>query len=456
MKQAISSAYSFIKNNVNQGHSRSVKAKKNILASFAIRGASIAISLVLVPLTINYINATSYGIWMTLSSIVGWFSFFDIGFGHGLRNKFAECVAKKNYRLARQYVSTTYAILTLIIVAVLLVFFAVNPLLEWSSILNAPPEMARELSLLALIVFTFFSIQFVLKLITTVLAANQEPAKANFWVFLGSILSLIIIFILTKTTQGNLVYLGMALSFTPVFILLLSSLWYYRKEYRKFSPSIRLVNFKLSKDLVGLGGKFFIIQIGVIVLLSTNNIIITQIFGPTEVTSFNIAYKLFSVVTMCFGIIVGPLWSAYTEAYVKGEMEWIRNILSKMNKIWFLCILACGVVLLCSPYLYQFWIGDSVDIPFELSLAMGIFVITYIWHQIYVFFLNGTGIIQLQLYLVIVTALANIPLAIFFGQKFGLAGISLTSALLYTIMGAVYYVQTKKILNGTAKGIWMQ
>lgn len=456
MKQAFSSLLLSIKQTINQGHSRSVKAKKNILASFLIRGGSIAISLILVPLTINYINPTSYGIWITLSSIVGWFSFFDIGFGHGLRNKFAECVANKNYKLAREYVSTTYAILTLIITAVLALFFIINPYLQWSAILNAPTQMARELSLLALIVFTFFSIQFVLNLITTVLSANQEPAKANFWVFLGSILSLIIIFILTKTTQGNLVYLGMALSFTPVFILLLSSLWYYRKEYRKFSPSIKLVNFKLSKDLMGLGGKFFIIQIGVIVLLSTNNIIITQLFGPAEVTPFNIAYKMFSVVTMAFGIIVSPLWSAYTEAYVKGEMDWIRNILSKMNKIWFLCILGCGVVLLASPYLYQFWVGDSVQVPFQLSIAMSIFVVAYIWHQIYVFFLNGTGIIQLQLYLVIVTALANIPLAIFFGQKFGLAGISLTGALLYAIMGTVYYIQTKRILNGTAKGIWKQ
>src|SRR5690606_13509146 len=221
-------------------------------------------------------------------------------------------------------------------------------------------------------------------------------------------------------------------------------------------PSIKLVNFKLSKDLIGLGSKFFIIQIGVIILLSTDNIIITQLFGPAEVTPFNIAFRLFSVVTMGFGIIVGPLWSAYTEAYVKGEIDWIKNILKKMNRIWLLCIVVCGMVIVCSPFLYQFWIGDSVHVPFGLSVAMGVFVITYIWHQIYVFFLNGTGIIQLQLYLVIATALANIPLALYLGGKFGLVGISLSSALLYTIMGLTYYVQTKKILNGTATGIWKQ
>ena len=44
------------------GHQRSVKAKKNIIASFFIRGASILISLLLVPLIINYINPSRYGV----------------------------------------------------------------------------------------------------------------------------------------------------------------------------------------------------------------------------------------------------------------------------------------------------------------------------------------------------------------------------------------------------------
>ena len=73
-------------NLVIKGHERSVKAKKNIIASFLIRGLSIGISLILVPLTINYINSARYGIWLTLSSIVAWFSFFDIGLTQGLRN----------------------------------------------------------------------------------------------------------------------------------------------------------------------------------------------------------------------------------------------------------------------------------------------------------------------------------------------------------------------------------
>src|SRR5665647_651981 len=152
-----------------KGQDRSIKIKKNILASFVIKGFSIAISIILVPLTINYVNPTQYGIWLTLSSIITWFSFFDIGFGHGLRNKFAEALAKGEEELARIYVSTTYAILCIIIGIVLILFLCINPFINWAKILNTTQEMAGELSILAGIVFIFFCLRFIFQLVTTVL-----------------------------------------------------------------------------------------------------------------------------------------------------------------------------------------------------------------------------------------------------------------------------------------------
>src|ERR1035437_10668458 len=87
----------FIKIFFTEGNQRSIKAKKNILVISIIKGCSIAVSLLLVPITIHYVNPTRYGIWLTLSSIVGWFSFFDVGLGNGLRNKFAEAVTNGKY-----------------------------------------------------------------------------------------------------------------------------------------------------------------------------------------------------------------------------------------------------------------------------------------------------------------------------------------------------------------------
>src|SRR5690606_19352204 len=97
---------------------------------------SICISFIMVPLTIDYINPSGYGIWLTLSSIVGWFSFFDIGLTQGLRNKFAEAKAKGDDAAAQMYVSTTYAVLGIIFSLIWLLYLIFSQFLDWASILN--------------------------------------------------------------------------------------------------------------------------------------------------------------------------------------------------------------------------------------------------------------------------------------------------------------------------------
>ncbi len=156
MNKIISNIIIKIRNYFTQGHTRSVNAKKNVIAAVVIKGASIGISFLLVPLTIHYINPTNYGIWLTISSFISFFSFFDIGLGNGLRNRLTEALAEDDFTLAKIYVSTTYAILFIIIVPVMLVFIIVNPFLNWTIIFNTSLEMQRELSVLMLIVFVFF------------------------------------------------------------------------------------------------------------------------------------------------------------------------------------------------------------------------------------------------------------------------------------------------------------
>jgi O-antigen/teichoic acid export membrane protein len=205
---------------------------------------------------------------------------------------------------------------------------------------------------------------------------------------------------------------------------------------------------------MSLGIKFFIIQIAALVLFNTNNIIVTQLFGPKEVTTFNVAFKLFSVVTMIFSIIATPLWSAFTDAFAKNDFDWIKTTLLKMKKIWVLLSICTILILFSSPWIFKWWLGNSVDVPFTLSIAMSSYVIVYIWQTIHVFFLNGIGKIRLQLYLVIFCGSINIPLAIFLGKKIGLAGITITSTLLIAFTAIIYSIQTHKILNNTAVNIW--
>ncbi len=451
------SIYTFKKNIsvfFSKGNIRSIEAKKNIIESFVIKGLSIIISLLLVPMTIRYVNPTQYGIWLTLSSIVSWIAFFDIGFGNGLRNRYAEAKAKGNMENVRTYISTTYAVLGLIFGSVCLLFFGVNFFIDWSLVLNAPSNMAHELSTLALIVFSFFCLQIVLKTVNTVLIADQKPAKSAFFDMLGQLIALIIIFGLTKTTNGSLVYLGLTIGFAPIVVLLISSFWLYRKQYRQVAPSFKFIKFSYANDIMKLGLKFFIIQIAAIVLFQSNNIIIAQLFGPNDVTYYNISFKYFSVITMIASIIMTPLWSAFTDAWQKDEYNWIKSTIKNLQFIWIILVILTILLLIFSNIAYRLWVGEAISIPFNLSLFIAFNTIIYIWNMIYVHFLNGVGKIKLQLYSGVFGMFTSIPLAIIFGRYIGLSGVVLASIILGLINTTWTYTQYKKIIEKKAMGIW--
>lgn len=449
----------FIKEFINKGHSRSIKAKKNILASLLIQGLSVVISFILFPITLNYINPSSYGIWLTLSAIVGWFSFFDIGLTQGLRNKFAEAKAKGDDSLVQSYVSTTYAILGIICLSVWFLFIIINQSLNWSDILKVPANMESEISVLAIVVFTYFCLQFVLRIITTLLVADQQPAKSSLIDLLSQILSVVIILILVKTTKGSLVKLGIAFCASPILILIGAHLYLFRRKFRKYKPVLSKVKFSYAKGLFNLGIMFFIIQVAGILQFQTANIIIARNFSTADVTSYNVVFKYFGMTNMIFAIFLTPFWSASTEAYHKNDLQWIRNGIKKYNLLNIIIIGAGAIMLLFSDKVYNLWLGHGkVNIPFLLSLWGFIFFNVTIFGGKYVSFLNGIGALRIQLWACVLSPFLYVAIAIILIKyfQFGVYALFVASVIANFNSYLLAPIQYYQIIIKGKKGLWIK
>jgi O-antigen/teichoic acid export membrane protein len=442
----------------SEGHERSVKAKKNILASFLIRGGSIAISLILVPLTINYINPSRYGIWLTLSSIVAWLSFFDIGLTQGLRNKFAEAKAKNDDSIAQVYVSTTYAILAIIFFSTWVIFLGCNHFLNWSKILNVSESMQSEVMMLAAIVFTYFCLSFVLKIITTILLADQRPAKSSLIDLLGQAISLIFIVILVKTTEGSLIKLGIALCVSPLIVLIGANLILFKGLYKKYRPAFAKIRFSYAKGLFNLGLIFFLIQFAGIIQYQTANIIIARNFGTGDVTSYNIVFKYFGVMNMIFTIFLTPFWSASTEAYYKNDIEWIRNGIKKYNQLNILMIIGGLVMLIFSDTVYRLWLGEGkVNISFSLSLWGFLYYNVSMFGGKYVNFLNGISALRIQFLSCIISPFLYVLIAMLLIKHYHMGVYALFIASIIAnvngfLLAPIQYYQI--IVKKTKSAIW--
>jgi len=438
------------------GHPRSILIKKNILGSFFIKGISVLVSFILVPLVLNYVDKVEYGIWLTVSAVIHWFGFFNLGLGNGLRNRLSEAIARGDYDKGKKLVSTTYAIISLITMGLFALFVILSRFLDFANIFNAAPSYSDELKKVVFVVFSFFMLRLVLQLLTSVVLAFQKSALSSAYELISSLVSLLVIFILTKTTSGSLLYIAMVYSMSPAVVLFFSSIYFYRGRFKKIGPSLKYIDFSYSRDLMNLGFLFLINRINGIILFTTDSMIITQISGPEKVTPYNLTYKYFGIIIMLFEIFTLPLWSAFTEAFAKNEMSWIKNVIRKSQRIWYLSLIGLLIMYALSNYVFNIWVGDKVEFSYSLSFLMAVFVAIMTYLNVYSRFLNGVSKIRLATYYSIGQALLNIPLSIFFAKNLnmGIQGVILATIICILPPFISHPLQTRKLIEGTARGIW--
>lgn len=447
---------SHLKTFFRPNHNRSIQIRRQVLYSFFIKGGSLLINLAIIPLMVDVLDKERYGVWLTLSTIFLWFSNFDIGLGNGLRNKLTEAIANNNKELARIFISTTYALLSIIFLTIAFIFLCVNPFLDWNKILNTSIISTDELFLLTSITFVFFILRFIFQLIGVIYLAIHRPATNNFLIMLGNFISFIVIFILYRYWNiNNLVIMGTVLTGIPLIILILANIFAFRGKLKNYSPSFKFIQFRYSKELFVLGGQFFIIQIGAVLLFSTANILITQLFNPEEVVVYNIALQYYNIPIMVYAILLTPLWSAVTDAYTNNDYDWMKKTLRQYNLTSILFVIFIIIMTFCSPFIYKIWLSGKVQVPFTLSIAMSCYAIINILLSPYTSYINGIGKLRLSVLMVSFSIVGYIPFAIIMGKSFG-SSIGIVIALCCLNVTGLYFQvkQVNVLLNKRARGIW--
>jgi O-antigen/teichoic acid export membrane protein len=318
--------------------------------------------------------------------------------------------------------------------------------------------MEAEVSTLALIVFSYFCSIVVFKIAITIVIADQQPAKAAFVDLLGQFMSLMIIVILVKTTKGSLINLGVGLCLSPVLCYVGANIFFFKTKYKRYAPKFSKINFSYAKGLFNLGLTFFIIQIAAIIQFESANIIIARSFGTAEVTSYNIVYKYFGMLTMLYTIFLTPFWSASTEAYYKNDFEWIKNSIKKYNLLNILMFLGSIVMLVFSDLVYRLWLGKGkVHIDFILSFWGFVFVGLTIYGSKYVNFLNGISALKMQFWTSLISPVLYVAVAMLLIKYYKMGAYSLFIAAIVANVNIILApIQYYQIIIKNKKGIWVR
>jgi len=419
------------------------------LASAAAKAITIATTLIIVPLTLNYLGAERYGLWMTISAVIAMMVFADFGIGNGLMNAIAEARGKSDRDAMRRHIANSIVILGAISVLILVVFFAIYSFVQWGAFFNVATALAMQEAGPALAVFMIcFALSVPAGIVQRVQMGLQQGFTSSLWQAGGSILGLLLTLVVIHY-KGGLPWLVLALAGAPFLVLLMNGSYFFLIQRRDLLPDKLSISSAGMKRILHGGMLFFVLQVAVSVAYASDNIIIAKILGVEAVAQYSVVSRLFEGVLMIIGLAFAPLWPAYGEAKARGDKRWIKETLAKSMLITLVLVL-CAAVPLVAFYkpLFALWVGENHIFPFSLIALYGTWMILKGLGATYSMFLNGMHILKPQLIIATVFMLISIIVKVWFVYSMGLNGILFGLIITYTITTVIpYSILTKRILT---------
>lgn len=439
----------------NINRRRSSLLQKNIIVSFIVKGWSALIVFLLVPVTLNCLGEYKNGVWLTISSILLWIDNMDIGLGNGMRNKLTTYLAQGDEQRVRTLVSSTFAMLTCIIVPTMLLLLGLIYVCDTYHLLNIDPSEVNNLDQVLMLTVILVCATFVFKLVGNFYMGLQLPAVSNLLMAIGQTLALIGTYAVYLSGSHSLMLIAIVNTSANLIVYLLAFPITFWLRYPRLCPRLQLVNLGEAKAVASMGVQFFIMQITSLVLFATANFLISKLFSPSMVTPYQITYRYFSIFMVAFTVICMPYWNATTDAYTRGDTPWIRSANRKMTLMTIGILLGMVLMIAISPFVYAIWIGDEVQIDIRMTIAMAVYMFILIYSMRYSFFINGIGKLRLQMIFTTAAAIVFIPLAYAVSHWTHDIIWFMGVMCLVNIPGIIVNrIQFHKLINGQATGIW--
>ncbi|WP_299017534.1 oligosaccharide flippase family protein [uncultured Polaribacter sp.] len=389
------------------------KLNSNVFYSLLSKSVGLCLSFITIPIALKYLGQESYGLWITIFGIVNWINFFDFGLGHGLRNKLSEALAIRDKDKIKLIIQTGYSSVIFIAFLAFLLSIPFIYNINWNGLMNT--SVITNSTFVSLIFFTalYVFLSFVLNLIKPIFYAYEQPQFVGYLNVIQQLLFLLGILYLSNKYLSNLIFFSHAYGismFISAFIL--SFIFFSNKK--EFIPRKFTLKSIKSTGILNLGLSFFVIQISILVLQSSDNIIITSFLGPGEVVPYSIVLKLFSVSTMLYGaVFLNSLRSSITHANKIKDFKYLKIIKKKIVIGFFVGICLNIILYIFFDPILAIWLDDrNVFIPHGLKNLMLIYSIMLIWNGSFIVYLNALSEIRGQLIISVFQAIINIPLSI--------------------------------------------
>lgn len=397
---------------------------RNTLMSILIKGGSLFIALFTTPAYMRYFdNDEVLGVWFTLLSVLAWILNCDMGIGNGLRNHLVYAVNEKDWSKAKKYISSSYLSLFGIGFIILTAVIIAGNFVSWNKVFNISTDLIDAATMTSAVQILLASIilQFILRLVTSILYALQEAFVPSLLNLSTTIMLLIFVLVSNALNQNNsLVSLAYAYLIAVNLPLMIATLWVFLYKIPEVRPSPAFFRKDYAQSVLTVGTRFLWLQFIAMVVDNTNNYLITLFVGNAAVVEYQIYNKIFNFPMTMVMLLTNSLWSTITKAKAENDWRWIKASYNKYMKIAGLIGIIEIALIIPLQWIYNLWLGDkTISVNYSIAVIFALSGTIMSLRTILASYSNGLCELKIQTIYMTIGALVNIPLAYIFSRISG-------------------------------------
>ncbi|RWT27343.1 oligosaccharide flippase family protein [Enterobacter cloacae] len=342
---------------------------KNITSNFLNLTISIAIGLILTPVLVKKLGVSVYG----LIPIALFLTFYMGVIAQSLTasvNRFLiEKFISNEIQQASEIFSTSFTLIVFyvsILSALLLL-----PILHIGYFLNIPTGYKSDAINLFLAVLFSFAIAMLSSSISVSMYAKNRIDLMQIGNIVRNISKVSAIFIFLEMGFVSLTFIGISIILSEVFYLLYAII-----IWRILTPEleIKLKFFKKNraKEITAFSGWVFFDQIGTILFLKTDLILVNMLMGSKANGEYSVATQFSDLLRSMAGLVASSLGPVMVIMYEKQQLKQLADITIAFVKFLSLT-LAVPIIILCvySKEILDLWLGaDFVKLAPLMTLMV--------------------------------------------------------------------------------------
>ena len=388
-----------------------------VATSLVAKTASLALQFAAIPVALHVLGPASFGLFVTISSLVSWMGLASVGIGPGLTLGIARAVAKADVESERAYFWTSVSLMTTISTLLALVVTGAFLVVPASSLTGvADPLMARDAGTSLVIIGLLSAAQLLLSVVDAARLGYQELHISNLWTLISTGMSFIALLELGSVSR-TIAFLIVALNAPPIVVRVLNG-GFLLRDHANLRPPRHIFKVGLARQILLVGIGFAAVSLASFLSQQVGLVLLAQREGPQAVAAPGTMLRLIMLASSAVAMLTLPLWPALTDATARAETGWARSAFRRVLTLSLAYSAAvCVTLLLFGQQLVRIWTGGALVMDQTMMMMFALYFPLGVWSHVHAMTLVGLGkirvtavVLLVESIIAVVTALVGIPM----------------------------------------------